>query len=149
MVEQLRRASRMRGCDKARKVASEGAEMRVWGLGVDRSGCHLECVETVAVRKKTMRSQMGSSLGCWAEEFGFVSAGLGRPFAVKPGKLLQRRGFLHIEAWSSGQVENRKGYFRQKALPEDKAWPGLGEMVGEDSRHRRTDNGRHQGRQDA
>ena len=78
----------MRGCDKARKVSSEGAEMRVWGLRVDRSGCHLECVETVEVRKKTMRSQMESSLGCWAEEFGFVAAGLGRPFAVKPGKLL-------------------------------------------------------------
>ena len=59
-MEQLRRASRMRGCDKARKVSSEGAEMRVWGLRVDRSGCHLECVETVEVRKKTMRSQMGS-----------------------------------------------------------------------------------------
>ena len=78
----------MRGCDKARKASSEGAEMRVWGLRVDRSGCHLECVETVEVRKKTMRSQMESSLGCWAEEFGFVAAGLGRPFAVKPGKLL-------------------------------------------------------------
>ena len=32
LVEQLRRASRMRACDKARKVASEDAEMRVWGL---------------------------------------------------------------------------------------------------------------------
>lgn len=80
----------MRGCDKTRKVAREGAEMRVWGLGVDRSGCHLECVKTVEVRKKAMWSQMGSSLGCWDEELGFVPAGLGRPFAVKSGMLLGR-----------------------------------------------------------
>ena len=33
---------------------------------------------------------MGSCLGCRDEEFGFVPAGLGRPFAVKSGKLLGR-----------------------------------------------------------
>ena len=64
--------------------------MRVWGPRVGRSGCHPECVRTVRVRGKAARSQKGPSLGCQAEEFGFVPADPGRPFAVRSGVLLGR-----------------------------------------------------------
>lgn len=124
---------------------------------MDRSGCHLECVKTVEVRKKAIRSQMGSCLGCRDEKFGFVPAGLGRPFAVKPGKLLGRtrkpqalaqglsahRGMV---LWTGGRQE---GVLQAERTASGQGMARVGGDGGRRFQPQKTDNGRHQSRQDA
>lgn len=75
----------MSGFNGARRVASEGADMRLWGPIVGRSGCHLGCVREWRREKRQHRTRWE----CQDEEFGFLPTGLGRPFQVRSGVLLE------------------------------------------------------------